>query len=57
MLAQGQLDIMNSWQQDRVRTLPDHAETDQHGLFMSLGMGSEVSPALELLLELTASPY
>lgn len=55
-MAQGQLDIMNSWQQDRVRTLPDHAETDQRGLFMSLGTGSGVSPALELLLELTASP-
>ena len=39
VLAQGLLDIMNSWQWDKVRALPDHAETDQHGLFLSLGMG------------------
>lgn len=39
VLAQGLLDIMTSWQQGKGRTLLDHAETDQHGLFMSLGMG------------------
>lgn len=39
VLAQGLLDITNSWQWDKVRALPDHAETDQHGLFLSLGMG------------------
>lgn len=38
MLAQGPVDTMNSWQLDTVRALPDHAGTDQCGLFMSLGM-------------------
>lgn len=39
VLAQGLRDITNSWQWDKVRALLDHAETDQHGLFLSLGMG------------------
>lgn len=39
VLAQGLLDTMNSWQWDKVKALPDHAGTDQPGLFMSLGMG------------------
>lgn len=39
VLAQGLLDIMNSWQRDKVKALPAHAGTDQPGLFMSLGMG------------------
>lgn len=39
VLAQGLLAAMNSWQQDKVKTLPDHAGADQCGLFLSLGMG------------------
>lgn len=39
LLAQGLLDTMNSWQQDKVQALLDHAGTDHCGLFMSLGMG------------------
>lgn len=38
MLAQKLPDVMNSWQWVKVRALLDHADAEQHGLFMSPGM-------------------